>query len=268
MVWDCDWILLAKEGDRCRGLVNTVLNLRLRILTSWATDGFAAWSAKRATAVAGSVLHADRFTGRLHVSAGGLQMCQAVFREPGARVNVTVVPWDLPEHCLSCDVSRLHPRVTEQWCSASSRGCRWGGGKFVCSHSGTLTEVFCAFPQLSGRCRGMIRKRHGSPFTVMEVFTQSNPPAPHISTRRGHEAKRSQHFWVQVPDIHRTKVLLVKVRSFRNRWDHRATSTTAQSLNMWRPSAKTTVRVGCACTHVAFYSLPFTAMRFVYTGTV
>jgi hypothetical protein len=33
------------------------------------------------------------------------------------------------------------------------------------------------------------------------------PPPP---SRRGHQPKRSQPFWVQLPDIHPTKVLFVK----------------------------------------------------------
>jgi hypothetical protein len=41
IVWGAmDWIYLAQDRDQCRALVNTLMNLRVPFLSSFATGGF------------------------------------------------------------------------------------------------------------------------------------------------------------------------------------------------------------------------------------
>jgi hypothetical protein len=69
---------------------------------------------------------------------------------------------------------------------------------------------------------------------IMEAFSQNDPPSC-----RGLQPKHSQLFWVQPPDIHPAKVLFTK-----DKFPERIILPPAAigpSLNMSRPSAKTTI---------------------------
>jgi hypothetical protein len=69
----------------------------------------------------------------------------------------------------------------------------------VSNYSAFLTEVFRAFPQLQGKCQGIIKK--GLPQSWRPSAEVISPPPP---SRRGYQPKRSQHFWVQLPESHVT----------------------------------------------------------------
>jgi hypothetical protein len=80
--------------------------------------------------------------------------------------------------------------------------------RVVSNYSATLTEVFRAFPQLSGKVHWKIQKGHCPPSPIIEAFSRNDFPPP--PGRRGHQPKRSQHFWVQLPESHPTKILFSK----------------------------------------------------------
>jgi hypothetical protein len=78
--------------------------------------------------------------------------------------------------------------------------------RVVSNYSASLTEVFRAFPQLQGKCQGIVQKG------TARLPQSWRPSAEVISplSRRGHQPKWSQHFWVQLPESHPTKILLTK----------------------------------------------------------
>jgi hypothetical protein len=77
---------------------------------------------------------------------------------------------------------------------------------------------------------------HGTPSPIMEAaFSQSDFP----KSRRGRQPKRSQPFWVQLPDIHPTKIPFLKDR-FLDRIILPPVAI-APGPNMSKPSAKTAI---------------------------
>jgi hypothetical protein len=93
---------------------------------------------------------------------------------------------------------------------------------------------------------------------IMEAFSQNDSPP----SRRGHQRKRSQPFWIQLPDIHPTKVLFVKDKLP----DGIIIPSVAisPSLNMSRPSAKTTISLASEYLQVMVYKALFTISSYAF----
>jgi hypothetical protein len=92
----------------------------------------------------------------------------------------------------------------------------------------------------------------------MARVPQSWRPATKVSTptyRRGHQTKRSQPFWVQLPDIHRTELLFVEDKMLDGLILPPLAIT--PRLNMRSPSATTKIPLAYAHRQLQFNS-PFT----------
>jgi hypothetical protein len=70
-----------------------------------------------------------------------------------------------------------------------------------------MTEVFCAFPQLFGKFQDITAK---GAWTASSSHQGPQPKLSPMSQRPSPKAK--PYLWIHLPDLHSTKVLIVKGR--------------------------------------------------------
>jgi hypothetical protein len=70
-----------------------------------------------------------------------------------------------------------------------------------------VSEVHTASIIVLDKYEGVTKRGHGPSPRTMEALTQNDPPHPRY---RDLQPKQPQTLWVQLPDIHLTKVLFAK----------------------------------------------------------